>query len=172
MDPTANAAAPDVAEYSARGARDSSIGGMTDRHRSLSKPAMDTMAPPGGLHRRRQSVFDAAGGASGGGGLASRFAMNFPNATVFESDIVGYTKLVSNWPAQRTLNMLNQLFSMFDRVAEQSVVEKIETIGDAFMVSSCSHSEVSSLCFRTICSRCFFSCLSSASCSKMSLMPC
>lgn len=46
---------------------------------------------------------------------------------------VGYTQLVSNWPAQRTLHMLNDLFSMFDDIAQRCQVEKIETIGDAFM---------------------------------------
>jgi class 3 adenylate cyclase len=55
--------------------------------------------------------------------------MNFPNATVFESDIVGYTKLVSNWPAQRTLHMLNELFNMFDMCCARAHCEKIETIG-------------------------------------------
>lgn len=122
-DPTQLAA---EGEYSARGTKDDG--------RYLEKALVAQASSRPGHHRRR-SVFDHDGDnlMGGGGGLASRFSMNFPMATVFESDIVGYTKLVSNWPAQRTLNMLNQMFSIFDQSCEQSNVEKIETIGDAFM---------------------------------------
>jgi class 3 adenylate cyclase len=66
-------------------------------------------------------------------GASSRFAMKFPHATVFESDIVGYTALVSNLSAEQTLHFLNQLFSKFDSAAAENGVEKIETIGDAYM---------------------------------------
>jgi class 3 adenylate cyclase len=118
---------------------------------ATAKDGFDSLAAGGAVSTpatsRRRSIFDAGvGPGSGTGapspahslggaalGLSSRFAMHFPEATIFESDIVGYTKLVSNWPAQRTLRMLNELFSMFDLVAERAGVEKIETIGDAFM---------------------------------------
>jgi class 3 adenylate cyclase len=65
--------------------------------------------------------------------VSSRFTMQFPDCTVFESDIVNYTRLVGSWRPVQTLNLLNFLFSQFDRAALESGVEKIETIGDAFM---------------------------------------
>ena len=65
--------------------------------------------------------------------LSSRFSMKFKQCTVFESDIVGYTAMVGNWSADRTLNMLNSIFNLFDECASLCRVEKIETIGDAFM---------------------------------------
>ena len=65
---------------------------------------------------------------------SSRFAMELRNATVFESDIVGYTAMASTWTASHTLHVLNTLFSKFDEAAAACNVEKIETIGDAFLV--------------------------------------
>ena len=65
---------------------------------------------------------------------SSRFAMELRNATVFESDIVGYTAMASTWTASHTLHVLNTLFSKFDEAAAACGVEKIETIGDAFLV--------------------------------------
>jgi hypothetical protein len=80
---------------------------------------------------RRASISSPLG--MGEGGMASRFAMHFPSTTVFESDIVGYTQMVSSLSPSDTLNMLNLIFSRFDEVAHAVGVEKIETIGDAFM---------------------------------------
>ena len=66
--------------------------------------------------------------------ISSRFAMRFARATVFESDIEGYTNLVSSWTATQVLSVLNRVFSRFDALARRCGVEKIETIGDAFIV--------------------------------------
>jgi len=66
-------------------------------------------------------------------GVSSRFAMQFTQTTVFESDLVGYTSLVSTMTPAATLNLLNHVFSRFDELAAYHKVEKIETIGDAFM---------------------------------------
>lgn len=106
-----------------------SVGQMMMLARAIGKFRRIGAMPP--LLNGTKSVFQMS--ESDRGGLASRFAMFFPMATVFESDIVGYTKLVSNWPAQRTLAMLNELFSLFDALAKSNKVEKIETIGDAYM---------------------------------------
>ena len=67
-------------------------------------------------------------------GTATRFAMRFPKATVFESDIEGYTAMVSSWSARDVLSMLNSLFSRFDSLARRCGVEKIDTVGDSFIV--------------------------------------
>lgn len=54
-------------------------------------------------------------------------------ATILFSDIVGFTKLSSTMNAAQVVTMLNDLFTLFDMRAEAEGVEKIKTIGDAYM---------------------------------------
>jgi len=61
-------------------------------------------------------------------------ADSFSNVTVMFADIVGFTKLSSGIPAIKLVNMLNEIFSAFDQLAEQYNLEKIKTIGDSYMV--------------------------------------
>ncbi|MBD2130310.1 adenylate/guanylate cyclase domain-containing protein [Microcoleus sp. ZQ-A2] len=61
-------------------------------------------------------------------------ADQFPEATVLFADVVGFTQLASEISAAELVVLLNRLFSMFDQLAEHHGVEKIKTIGDAYMV--------------------------------------
>ncbi len=61
-------------------------------------------------------------------------ADSFNEATVLFADIVGFTKLSAHTSPVELVNLLNQIFSAFDRLAEQHGLEKIKTIGDAYMV--------------------------------------
>jgi class 3 adenylate cyclase len=61
-------------------------------------------------------------------------ADQFPEATVLFADVVGFTQLASEISAAELVVLLNRLFSMFDQLAEDHGVEKIKTIGDAYMV--------------------------------------
>jgi adenylate cyclase len=61
-------------------------------------------------------------------------ADSFAEATVLFADIVGFTKMASHTSPVELVNMLNKIFSAFDRLAEQHGLEKIKTIGDAYMV--------------------------------------
>eukprot|EP00002_Diphylleia_rotans_P035887 TRINITY_DN786_c0_g1_i4.p1 TRINITY_DN786_c0_g1~~TRINITY_DN786_c0_g1_i4.p1 ORF type:complete len:1003 (+),score=225.94 TRINITY_DN786_c0_g1_i4:46-3054(+) len=58
----------------------------------------------------------------------------YDNVTVLFADIVGFTVLSSKLDAKSVVGMLNSLFSQFDTVAENKSMEKIKTIGDAYMV--------------------------------------
>jgi class 3 adenylate cyclase len=58
----------------------------------------------------------------------------FESVTVLFADIVGFTALSSRIPPEQLVGMLNELFSTFDRLAEIHHLEKIKTIGDAYMV--------------------------------------
>ncbi len=60
-------------------------------------------------------------------------SQKYPNATVLFTDIVGFTKLSSTMTAEETVSMLNNLTSLFDERSERDGVEKIKTIGDAYM---------------------------------------
>ncbi len=61
-------------------------------------------------------------------------ADGFSEATVLFADIVGFTELSSHLPPQELVGLLNQIFSRFDTLAEKHGLEKIKTIGDAYMV--------------------------------------
>lgn len=56
--------------------------------------------------------------------------------TVLFAGNVGFTHLSSKNSPNRRVNPLNDLFSSFDRIAEQMNLEKIKTIGDALMLVS------------------------------------
>jgi class 3 adenylate cyclase len=59
----------------------------------------------------------------------------FGEVTVLFADIVGFTKLSARLPPERIVSLLNRLFSAFDDLAERHQLEKIKTIGDAYMVA-------------------------------------
>jgi adenylate cyclase len=56
------------------------------------------------------------------------------NVTILFSDLVGFTKLSSRLSAADLVRLINRLFSEFDRLALSLGIEKIKTIGDAYMV--------------------------------------
>lgn len=62
-------------------------------------------------------------------------ADRFPEATILFSDLVGFTSLASRSSPGRIIDILNNLFSAFDELAKQLRLEKIKTIGDAYMVA-------------------------------------
>jgi len=62
-----------------------------------------------------------------------RIADSFDNAAVLFADLVGFVALARSLGAHRTVAMLNDLVSRFDRLAAEHGVAKIKTIGDAYM---------------------------------------
>eukprot|EP01028_Stygiella_incarcerata_P005204 TRINITY_DN2213_c0_g1_i7.p1 TRINITY_DN2213_c0_g1~~TRINITY_DN2213_c0_g1_i7.p1 ORF type:complete len:474 (+),score=136.17 TRINITY_DN2213_c0_g1_i7:289-1710(+) len=66
--------------------------------------------------------------------IQAQFSKSYESATVFFSDIVGFTAMSSTVDPVPLVAMLNRLFSMMDSLAEKHGVEKIKTIGDAYMV--------------------------------------
>ncbi|MEI8258329.1 MAG: adenylate/guanylate cyclase domain-containing protein, partial [Deltaproteobacteria bacterium] len=63
-------------------------------------------------------------------------ADSFAEVSVLFADIVGFTELSSRTEAGALVAMLNEIFSQFDALAERHGLEKIKTIGDAYMVVS------------------------------------
>jgi len=61
-------------------------------------------------------------------------AEHFESVTILFSDIVGFTSLSSRMAPINLVTWLNDLFSSFDYLAEKHGLEKIKTIGDAYMV--------------------------------------
>ncbi len=63
------------------------------------------------------------------------FGEDFENVTLLFSDIVGFTKVSSGHNAKEIVKALNNLFTRFDERAKDMGVEKIKTIGDAYMAA-------------------------------------
>jgi class 3 adenylate cyclase len=62
-----------------------------------------------------------------------RIADGFANVSVLFGDLVGFTQLSSEMPPQDLVNLLNGLFTRFDQAAQELGIEKIKTVGDAYM---------------------------------------
>jgi class 3 adenylate cyclase len=62
-------------------------------------------------------------------------ADRFDELTVLFADCVGFTEMSSRLPPAEVVDHLNRVFSAFDRLADQYGLEKIKTIGDAYMVA-------------------------------------
>ena len=66
---------------------------------------------------------------------ASTIADGYADVSVMFADIVGFTKLSEEMSPSQIVALLNQVFSNFDELAEQHGLEKIKTMGDAYMVA-------------------------------------
>ncbi len=61
-------------------------------------------------------------------------ADNFAEVSVLFADIVGFTELAAQTSPIELVEILNVIFSEFDQLVEVHGLEKIKTIGDAYMV--------------------------------------
>jgi adenylate cyclase len=61
-------------------------------------------------------------------------ADSFDEVTVMFADLVGFTKLSTHLSPAELVELLNKIFSAFDELADRYGLEKIKTIGDAYMV--------------------------------------
>ena len=62
-------------------------------------------------------------------------ADGFPDVTVMFADIVNFTETAEGMSPNAIFGMLNKIFSSFDALADQHQLDKIKTIGDAYMVA-------------------------------------
>jgi class 3 adenylate cyclase len=63
-------------------------------------------------------------------------AEHFEQVTVLFADIVNFAPLSARITPAEVVALLNDVFSLFDQLAERHGLEKIKTIGDAYMVAS------------------------------------
>ncbi|MEB3356204.1 MAG: PAS domain S-box protein [Synechococcales bacterium] len=61
-------------------------------------------------------------------------ANRFDEATILFADIVDFTSLAARISPTELVDLLNLIFSSFDQLADRHGLEKIKTIGDAYMV--------------------------------------
>jgi class 3 adenylate cyclase len=62
-------------------------------------------------------------------------ADRFPEVTVLFADIVDFTQRSERIAPEQLVQALSDLFSVFDQLAQQRGLEKIKTVGDAYMVA-------------------------------------
>jgi guanylate cyclase len=62
-----------------------------------------------------------------------RIAESYPDTTVLFADLAGFTPWARETDPGRVVGFLDGLFTRFDELAAESGVEKIKTIGDAYM---------------------------------------
>lgn len=63
-------------------------------------------------------------------------ADKFENATILFADLVNFTQISTTMSATKLVYLLNEIFSTFDGLTQKHGLEKIKTIGDAYMVAS------------------------------------
>ena len=67
---------------------------------------------------------------------SATIADRFENVTVLFSDIVGFTRLSQGVPPEELVGLLNEIVFRFDQICKEEGVEKIKTIGDAYMAAA------------------------------------
>jgi adenylate cyclase len=68
-------------------------------------------------------------------GAETTIAENFAEASILFADIVGFTELATRLPPRELVGILNGIFSGFDALLGRHGLEKIKTIGDAYLVA-------------------------------------
>lgn len=63
-------------------------------------------------------------------------ADNFPEVSVLFADLVQFSRFTAGMSAERLVAVLNEIFSNFDSIADRRGLEKIKTIGDAYMAAA------------------------------------
>lgn len=63
-------------------------------------------------------------------------ADSLPKVAILFADVVGFTPMSARMSAEEVVEFLNAVFSRFDALAQRHGLEKIKTIGDAYMVGA------------------------------------
>ncbi|WP_050932170.1 adenylate/guanylate cyclase domain-containing protein [Aestuariivita boseongensis] len=63
-------------------------------------------------------------------------ADSLPKVAILFADIVDFTPRAASLPPEEVVGFLNKIFRAFDELAEKHGLEKIKTIGDAYMVAA------------------------------------
>ena len=66
----------------------------------------------------------------------AKMVSRYDHVSILFADLVNFTPFAEQYPPQEVVDILNGLFSLFDSLTEKYEVEKIKTIGDAYMVAS------------------------------------
>ncbi|MGU7771803.1 adenylate/guanylate cyclase domain-containing protein [Burkholderia sp. MR1-5-21] len=70
------------------------------------------------------------------GSFPDVIADRFPEVSVLFADIVDFTGFSAGMRPEQLVEMLNEIFTGFDNIADKRGLEKIKTIGDAYMAAA------------------------------------
>ncbi|MEH2325087.1 MAG: adenylate/guanylate cyclase domain-containing protein [Nostoc sp.] len=65
---------------------------------------------------------------------AANIVEDVADVTILFADIIGFSENAASMSAIQLVNLLNSIFSTFDRLTEQNSLQRIKNIGDAYMV--------------------------------------
>ncbi len=60
-------------------------------------------------------------------------ARNYDQVTILFADVTGFTQMAEQMAPEELVNMLDEYFRGFDQIISEEGIEKIKTIGDAYM---------------------------------------
>jgi adenylate cyclase len=63
-------------------------------------------------------------------------ADEFASASILFADVAGFTPMSAQLEPEEVINLLNEIFTSFDSLVVERGLEKIKTIGDAYMVAA------------------------------------
>lgn len=66
----------------------------------------------------------------------SNLARSYQNVTILLADLANFTRITTTMEPRQLVTILHELFHRFDRLADIHGVEKIKTIGDAYMAAA------------------------------------
>ena len=66
----------------------------------------------------------------------TNIADSYPEVTVLVADLVGFTTLAARINPEMVVQLLNEIFSAFDLLAEKHGLERIKTMGNAYMAAA------------------------------------
>uniref|UniRef100_UPI00286C53A4 adenylate/guanylate cyclase domain-containing protein n=1 Tax=Armatimonas sp. TaxID=1872638 RepID=UPI00286C53A4 len=92
---------------------------LLEQERAKSDTLLHNILPTVIVHRLKESP--------------ATIADRIPATTVLFADIVNFTPLAAQLSAEQIVALLNEVFSAFDTLAQKYGLEKIKTIGDAYM---------------------------------------
>ena len=64
--------------------------------------------------------------------LSCVYFLRFFVSSILYADIVSFTSLASGVSAAELVNVLNELFARFDRIAQENVCTRIKLLGDCY----------------------------------------
>ncbi|TVR80489.1 MAG: hypothetical protein EA412_04560 [Chitinophagaceae bacterium] len=69
-------------------------------------------------------------------------AKQYNQVTVLFTDFIGFTKVSEQLKPHQLVEIVNECFSAFDRIMEKYEIEKIKTVGDAYMAAGGMHGNI------------------------------
>ncbi|MEH6405328.1 MAG: adenylate/guanylate cyclase domain-containing protein, partial [Sneathiella sp.] len=95
---------------------------LLEKERLRSENLIENMLPPAIAERLKQDQ--------------KTIANKLDDISILFADISGFTRYSMNHSPEEVVTLLDSLFSTFDQYVEELGLEKIKTIGDAYMISS------------------------------------